>query len=288
MRGRKSFMGAGSSWPFREERYEFQSSFGGGTCPSRWGLPQRLPGRDGCAEPTVICRSACARAIAVVLITGADCVSGEQTLPARAAERVEPVILTDYHPQDVQSVRFSPTPENPLTAWKKLLAQIQDADDRTKLLRVNLFFNLHTAFVDDLIVWQQPDYWATLLETLKRGAGDCEDFAIAKYATLRRLGIADEQLRLIYVRAGSGPSGDAARAHMVLGYYPTADAEPQILDNLTNEIRDASRRSDLSPIFSFNGAGLWVQGTTMRASDPTSRLSRWRDVLQRMHVQEAP
>ena len=54
------------------------------------------------------------------------------------------------------------------------------------------------------------------------------------------------------------------------------------LDNLTGEVRPATRRPDLTPVFSFNSAGLWVAGANTSTADPTTRLSRWRDVLARM------
>jgi hypothetical protein len=41
-------------------------------------------------------------------------------------------------------------------------------------------------------------------------------------------------------------------------------------------------RPDLSPVYSFNSDGLWVGGATTSSADPTTRLSRWRDVLERM------
>ena len=69
---------------------------------------------------------------------------------------------------------------------------------------------------------------------------------------------------------------------LVVGYYPTPDAEPLILDNLVGEIRPAGRRPDLFPVFSFTSEGLWVPGATTSSADPTARLSRWRSVLQRM------
>jgi predicted transglutaminase-like cysteine proteinase len=135
-------------------------------------------------------------------------------------------------------------------------------------------------FEDDLVVWGQADYWATPLELMGRGAGDCEDFVIAKYITLQMLGIDNERLRLIYVRAKIGST--ASVAHMVLGFYPQPTEEPLILDNLISSVRPASQRPDLSPVFSFNNNGLWVGGATASTADPTTRLSRWRDVLDRM------
>lgn len=165
-------------------------------------------------------------------------------------------------------------------AWRRLIEESRGVPDQDKLNKVNTFFNRRMLFQSDLEIWGQEDYWATPLEFMGRGAGDCEDFAIAKYITLQMLGVGNERLRLIYVRAKSGST--ASIAHMVLGFYPQPTEEPQILDNLITSVRPASQRSDLTPVFSFNSEGLWVGGATASAADPTTRLSRWRDVLDRM------
>ena len=165
--------------------------------------------------------------------------------------------------------------------WRGLLREIQDLPETEKIHRVNEFFNRRISFRDDMEIWGVPDYWATPLETLGRAAGDCEDFAIGKYVTLKLLGVPVERMRLIYVRAQiGGPHSTLSQAHMVLGYYASPGAEPLILDNLLTEVRPASRRPDLYPVFSFNSEGLWA-GTTA-AGNATARLSRWRDVLSRM------
>jgi predicted transglutaminase-like cysteine proteinase len=100
---------------------------------------------------------------------------------------------------------------------------------------------------------------------------------------LRALGIPAEKLRLVYVRARiGGPQSNLTQAHMVLAYYITPDAEPQVLDNLITDIRVASRRSDLTPIFSFNTEGIWAGADSSRtSSSDATRLSRWRDLLAR-------
>ncbi|MBL3278677.1 hypothetical protein ELP91_28930, partial [Klebsiella pneumoniae] len=78
-------------------------------------------------------------------------------------------------------------------------------------------------------VWGQVDYWGSPLETLTKGQGDCEDYAIGKYFALMAAGVPSARMRLVYVRA---QNGGVIQAHMVLAYYPTPDAEPLILDNL--------------------------------------------------------
>lgn len=169
-------------------------------------------------------------------------------------------------------------------AWQSLLNGLRNAGDTERLKKVNEFFNRQITFGEDQAIWNQPDYWATPLETLGRGAGDCEDFVIAKYFSLKEVGVAPEKLRLIYVRAKIG-SGDAAasQAHMVLAYYTQPEAEPLVLDNLVSDIRPASRRPDLVPVFSFNSEGVYT-GVSAKEATPAAgvgRLSRWEDLLKR-------
>ncbi len=165
-------------------------------------------------------------------------------------------------------------------ALQSLHAELQGADEAGKLRGVNEFFNRRVLFRDDIDIWGQADYWATPLEMLDKGAGDCEDYAIAKYFSLLGLGVPVTKLRLVYVRAQLGGAGGPTQAHMVLAYYESANAEPFILDNLVSEVRAASRRPDLSPVFSFNSEGLWQGvGSQAASGDPVARLSRWRDLL---------
>lgn len=182
--------------------------------------------------------------------------------------------------QSLALERYGQRAANTVSAWRRMLEESRNLSEQEKLNAVNTFFNRRVMFEDDIVVWQQADYWATPLEFMGRGAGDCEDFSIAKYMSLLLLGIPNSRIRMIYVRARIGATRSVA--HMVLGYYEQPTAEPQILDNLVESIRPASMRPDLAPVFSFNNEGLWVPGATASSADPTTRLSRWRDVLDRM------
>ncbi|MEZ5625915.1 MAG: transglutaminase-like cysteine peptidase [Rhodocyclaceae bacterium] len=180
-------------------------------------------------------------------------------------------------------LRYDTTVVARVHQWRAALSQMQDKPEAEQLREANDFFNRQVQFLDDSVVWQQKDYWATPLETLAKRAGDCEDFVIAKYLSLRQLGIADEKLRLIYVRARiGGERSSLTQAHMVLGYFETPTSEPLVLDNLVGDIQPASRRTDLFPVFSFNSSGLWVAGATTAAARPGERLSRWRDLIARL------
>ncbi|WP_355660344.1 transglutaminase-like cysteine peptidase [Halomonas salifodinae] len=171
-----------------------------------------------------------------------------------------------------------------LEEWFALLERLADQPLPTQLRDTNDFFNRRIRWVDDIDNWGHEDFWATPLETMGQGQGDCEDYSIAKYITLKRLGVPTSQLRMIYVRARIGRS-QITQAHMVLGYYETPASEPLILDNLVPSITPASQRVDLDPVFSFNSEGLWAGGSTQSRANPVQRLSRWSSVLTRMQEQ---
>ncbi len=163
-------------------------------------------------------------------------------------------------------------------AWQQLVINEQDKSEKDKLHTVNRFFN-RVRFVDDIRVWGQKDYWATPIEFLGRNAGDCEDFTIAKYFTLRALGIPAKKLRLMYVRALR-----LKQSHMVLAYFETPDAMPMVLDNINKKILPADYRQDLQPIYSFNGDGLWAakaQGRGRKIKEKGSH-STWETLMTRI------
>lgn len=173
-----------------------------------------------------------------------------------------------------------------IDAWQKLLAQQAGAAERDQLQAVNRFFNDQLRFTDDLSLWHEVDYWATPVEALLKGAGDCEDFAIAKYISLRHLGVPAQKLRITYVKALR-----LNQAHMVLTYYPRPDAVPLVLDNLIGSILPASQRSDLQPVYAFNGEGLWLAGSGAgggKQVGDSKRLSRWQDLLKKMKGEGFP
>jgi predicted transglutaminase-like cysteine proteinase len=170
----------------------------------------------------------------------------------------------------------------PTQALQAVMGGVLRQDDPAKLDAINNFYNRQVLFRDDTEVWGQVDYWASPLETLAQGQGDCEDYAIGKYFSLVALGVATAKLRLVYVRA---QVAGAVQAHMVLAYYRAPNAEPLILDNLIGELRPASQRPDLVPVFSFNSDGLWQGVGPQAAGDPLARLSRWREVLAKARAE---
>jgi len=167
---------------------------------------------------------------------------------------------------------------NRIIDWQELITYNRELDELSQIELVNDFFNKTPYYPDDEI-WGKEDYWATPVEMLSIDGADCEDYSIAKYFTLREMGVPIEKLRITYVKAL-----DLDQAHMVLAYYASPDAEPVVLDNLIGQIQAASKRQDLAPIYSFNGDGLWLtksrgKGRRVGRSD---RISMWQNLTTKM------
>ncbi|ETI62484.1 transglutaminase-like cysteine peptidase [Marinomonas profundimaris] len=170
--------------------------------------------------------------------------------------------------------------EKRILAWRRLVDESKSLSIVDQLKKVNDFFN-QMEFVDDIKLWGKEDYWATPIEFLGMQAGDCEDFTIAKYFTLRELGVPDEKLRLVYVKALK-----LNQHHMVLAYYHKPTSVPVLLDNLDKELKPASKRNDLLPIYSFNAENLWLSKEKGRGVlvGGSSRLSLWTDLNNRLNT----
>lgn len=176
--------------------------------------------------------------------------------------------------------QYGPDARKRLVNWSRLVIRNTKRTDLEKLKLVNNFFN-KVQFISDKKHWKKTDYWATPLEFLTTNGGDCEDFSIAKYFTLRELGVPMEKLRLTYVK-----SLTLNQAHMVLSYFVEPVADPLILDNIIKKIKPASDRRDLIPVYSFNGEGLWIakeRGQGRFVGD-SRKISPWNKMMGRMRA----
>lgn len=178
---------------------------------------------------------------------------------------------------------FGDEAEQRLLDWQQLYQDLRNADESEQLRAVNHFFNQRVNYISDEKHWGQKDYWATPYESLTTHGADCEDFVIAKYYTLKELGVEVEKMRITYVKALR-----INQAHMVLTYFPTPDAIPLVLDNLIGKIYSADRRKDLEPVYSFNGSGMWLErmkGQGIRMGNP-NKLDLWTNLRLRMAAQD--
>ncbi len=170
-----------------------------------------------------------------------------------------------------------------VAGWVQLVYSSQSKSAREKLVLVNDFFNQNVLWVSDYDHYGVQDYWSTPLETIASGGGDCEDFSIAKYFTLIALNVPMDKLTITYVKADT--PNPINRSHMVLTYYEKPASVPLVLDNLNPEIKLATERKDLAPVYTFNGQGLWLAKERAAGKSGSSRASNialWREMMSRM------
>jgi len=169
--------------------------------------------------------------------------------------------------------------KNRFIAYNEMMLLLQGKEDKEKLEVVNDFFN-NVRYQSDIKNYKQKDYWATPLEFLAKDKGDCEDYVIAKLFALKALGIDSNKLFMTYVK-----SSRFKAPHMVLTYFKTSSAQPLILDNNNFRVLPASIRTDLTPIYNFNGDSLFQarkkgKGKKIKIHQKTHK--KWDNLIQRI------
>ncbi len=136
-----------------------------------------------------------------------------------------------------------------LINWRHLVHLADSLGPRQKLDTINSYFN-SWPYRQDRELYGLSEYWATPREFMSR-AGDCEDYAIAKYFALREVGFGPDELRIVILR-------DEIRnvSHAVLAAYLVEDIV--ILDNLSNQIVSHSRYKHYIPQYSMNETARWT------------------------------
>lgn len=240
-------------------------------------LPE-TPKRIGCSDHFVL-------VLTILLGLLGGCASKPELPPApEAVSRADKDIFAEPDfPRLIRNVenQHGPVAGNRIRHWATLVERGKTLGTHERLVETNRFFN-GAQFLTDQEIWQTDDYWATPAEFLIKDAGDCEEFAIAKYFTLRFMGLEDSQMRITYVKALS-----LDQPHMVLAYYTTPTGEPVILDNINPRILPSGQRQDLIPVYSFNGKTLWLarsRNEQVPSGDP-QQLGLWQQLIERMQRQ---
>ena len=136
-----------------------------------------------------------------------------------------------------------------LQDWKRFLAEVGTADRMTQMEEVNAYMN-RAPYIVDPVNYGVPDYWATPKQFLVKD-GDCEDYAIAKYLSLRALGFPVESLRIVVLQ-----DENLNLAHAILAVYYRDDI--YILDNQINHVVTQDRIRHYRPIYSINEQAWWL------------------------------
>lgn len=140
--------------------------------------------------------------------------------------------------------------------WFTLLDSIRDANPRQQLSAVNTFMNSRR-YESDSRNWGVKDYWASPAEFLSRSAGDCEDYVIAKYLSLKALGWKEEDLRFVAVKDLRTGIDHAVLVAFYNGYT-------LVLDNNSESVMHAEQLPHYRPIYSINRTSWWLHRSGSR------------------------
>ena len=132
-------------------------------------------------------------------------------------------------------------------------ASIRGRTDLDRVEAVNRYVNHRVRFVDDSRQYGREDHWSAASDTLSRGRGDCEDYAIAKLQMLRSAGFSDRDLYLVIAK-------DLVRRadHALL--VVRAGGRMLVLDNGTDTILDADNPGDYRPVLTYSATAAWTHG----------------------------
>lgn len=137
----------------------------------------------------------------------------------------------------------------PPEGWAEFLAGLSGKSPRAQVDAVNAAMN-RARYITDLVNWGTQDYWATPSEFFWKD-GDCEDYAIAKYLSLKALGFAQDSLRVVVVQ-----DLNLKIPHAILVVY--LDGKPLLLDNQIGTVIEAQRVRHYRPIYSVNETAWWL------------------------------
>lgn len=166
--------------------------------------------------------------------------------------------LDRYSKEASENVKFQCTSQEMRVCsyddWIKLLKTLEDKDPLVQLNEVNKWAN-QAKYITDSANWGQNDYWATPAEFMSK-FGDCEDYAILKYLSLRRLGWKENDLRVVAVKDLNLKVGHAVL--VVFFKHPkTGQVLQLLLDNQIPSIANAASIRHYQPVFSINKYFWW-------------------------------
>ncbi len=148
-------------------------------------------------------------------------------------------------PADCTSTRFNACH---LQRWQDFLETLQGMGTMQKIREVNRYMN-EAPYIRDPINWGVADYWESPREFFLKN-GDCEDYAIMKFLSLRRLGFSNSQMRVVVLK-----DQHLRVHHSVLAVY--VGGQIYILDNQIKQVVKQERIKHYKPIYSINETNWW-------------------------------
>lgn len=158
-----------------------------------------------------------------------------------------------------------------MSTWQNMMKRLQNEDEFVQVRHINAYFN-RLRYKSDAYNWETVEYWATFKEFMGKGTGDCEDFALAKYYSLRKLGIPVSKLKLLtgkYVGKG----------HMLLAYYKDGN-DPYVLDKNNRYLVQLSKTKRFKAETYFNESGYGLMDQTVDSKRVVYEFSLFNEWMQ--------
>lgn len=137
-----------------------------------------------------------------------------------------------------------------LNTWHAEIAEFKNLSDEEKIEKVNGYINKKIKYKTDKQTSGKSDYWASPAETFSTGFGDCEDYAIAKYFSLKALGFRENDMRIVVLR-----DNKKGEIHAVLAV--NEGGNNYILDNQSKYVKQDTEIAYYTPIYSINSRNWW-------------------------------
>ena len=181
---------------------------------------------------------------------GTQEIQGQNLKPFPKWRRVLDEMPKDEQDASLPCLTDTPTKGCGLQMWRQFVDRLANEPIEKKLEKTNDFMNRHI-YITDPVNWGVADYWASLREFMYRD-GDCEDYAIAKYVTLRAAGVPASRLRVVVLR-----DLNLNIDHAILVYKDPKQGN-LILDNQIKQITPERVIHHYQPVFSINEDAWWL------------------------------
>jgi predicted transglutaminase-like cysteine proteinase len=136
--------------------------------------------------------------------------------------------------------------------WAEALAPLNSVEysKEQKIAAVNSFVNQSLSYAEDSEIWGKSDYWASPTEAFTKGFGDCEDYATAKYFSLKMLGFTDDEMRIVVLK-------DTRKNQLHAILVVNSNDKNYVLDNQLQDVKMDTQIAYYMPIYSINAHNWW-------------------------------
>lgn len=194
------------------------------------------------------------RGVALTIIIAAAAVNANAETFGRSDEKYNDIKDFKKWKEVVKKAEMDDIVNGPITQkWKQDIARIgsMGLSQEQEIAAVNDYINRSITYAEDSQVWGVNDYWTSPTEVLSKGYGDCEDYAIAKYYSLKMLGISEDKMRVVVL---NDERKNVLHAILVVD---NDQGTNYVLDNQNERVMMDTQIAYYKPIYSINEHNWW-------------------------------